>query len=620
MNKECLQILKKIAANHKNDGDFSLFQKVLSRIYNYKKGPYKDMDVSVFDNIWDEPIDSVFLEENLETDQNFKDLRLLTLEFQNFRTFPLNEPKYGLRFERNGNPCSTFLVGRNSTGKSTIFSAIEYFFAHKVSNAELKNITDIKWYLTNIYSQSDVRLFVQTKADSQEKEYNLNETEVICTPAMFCSDNDIYKIGNLEDENLIPFIIDQLGYTDLKIVKEKLQEIINYKIEVHSVNKVYEELFMLRKVDLEDVLKAFIGYYDSNEKGDVIELCEKYMAVDNGIAVAIHEEIKNPSFLKSKNIKQKFFKEDWDSLRSLALWSNVEGAVTDIENAEKKLAQKYKCLKDLLDKEPTKAISLYEEWKKTIEKWFQKPDTTSDDFNSHLLVVLNNIITDEDLEEEKIVRNFTESYHKFIEDSLKYFSEEYETFKLIKHELGKVEMKIFVAKNGEAPESTSPAMYLNSFRFKLYSIALKLSLAFYYMKINRNILPIAIDDVFNANDFDNSIHLQYFVHKIYELYHEKVSQTIPLQLIMLTHDEIILSAFQKGYNAKEIIKWNESQENKEKSRQKYCLYKDNCIIGRLNHYEEAKFIHENNENPKLDNTSHNNSDFYNLYNVINYYG
>ena len=79
---------------------------------------------------------------------------------------------------------------------------------------------------------------------------------------------------------------------------------------------------------------------------------------------------------------------------------------------------------------------------------------------------------------------------------------------------------------------------------------------------------------------------------------------------MLTHDEIILSAFQKGYNAKEIIKWNESKEEREKSQQKYFLYKDNCIIGRLFHYQEVKYINENKSN----------LEFYNLYNEINYYG
>ena len=142
MNQECLQIFKRIAAMQ-NGGDSDLYLKVLSRIIRFK-GPYRKMDISSFDNIEDESIIAelqVGRDSKLSDDENnFKDLRLLNIRFQNIRQFPL--ALYGLSFERNGNPCSTFLVGRNSTGKSTIFSAIEYYYANKLGNADLKSISD----------------------------------------------------------------------------------------------------------------------------------------------------------------------------------------------------------------------------------------------------------------------------------------------------------------------------------------------------------------------------------------------------------------------------------------------------------------------------------------------
>lgn len=616
MNEECLQIFKRIAAK-KKDGDSNLYLKVLSRIIKFKGSNYEKMDFTFFDNIENESIDPAFEIDNadikkIDNDEDFKDLRLLTIKFQNFRTFPFNSKKYGLRVERNGNPCSTFLVGRNSTGKSTIFSAIEYFYAKKVSNAELKSIPkdEYKSYLSNNFEKDgDVHLHVKTKGDSREIDYKLEKIKRICMPAMFCSDNDIYEIGKQQDEILNQFILEQLGYTDLIIIRDRLTTIID---GVNKVPKEDKDKPSLDKNDWEDILNMYISYLSKKKenKEKAIESSLKYMIDEN--AKAILEDAKNPKFRKSKVIKQVFFKKDWKIIQTLILLSNVEGADTEIEDAVKKLAYKYKILNNLIDSDPLFAMDLFTETKKMYISW-QKTQgvfsTMKDAFDGDLLFVLNQVVTHLNSEANGILKIFIQDYGKFIEDSLKYFSEDYETFKL-DYQVGNMKMIIHVKKKGEKPFDTSPATYLNSFRFKLYAVALKLSLAFFYMKTNRRILPIAMDDVFNANDFDNSIHLQYFVHKIYELYHDKVSQTIPLQLIMLTHDEIILSAFQKGYNAKEIIKWNESKEEREKSQQKYFLYKDNCIIGRLFHYQEVKYINENKSN----------LEFYNLYNEINYYG
>ena len=71
------------------------------------------------------------------------------------------------------------------------------------------------------------------------------------------------------------------------------------------------------------------------------------------------------------------------------------------------------------------------------------------------------------------------------------------------------------------------------------------------MQRNKTIVPFVIDDVFNANDFNNGLKLQHFVYNIYKWYDQKVMRAdgcdIPLQLIMLTHDDLMLSAFKKGF-------------------------------------------------------------------------
>ena len=476
----------------------------------------------------------------------------------------------------------------------------------------MKSIKNYEGYLTNCFVSTDnVRLSIKTKADSHRIDYILGEMKRICMPAMFCSDYDIYNIGIIGDGDLVPFIIEQMGYTDLYEIQKILQTI---SADILKAQQAVDKHILLEKKDLEDILKVYMSSYYSN-KEDILELCKKYTIVENKIAVAIRHDIKDPGFLEKYIDNNCLFKEDWKQLQTI-LRSHLEGADAEIKKLGEKLTQKYDYLKTLLQLEPVRAINLYEEWRKSIFDWSkgQGPDNKIRDPNK-LLLVLTQVVYNLNLEINEILTNFIQDYSGFIEDSLKFFSEEYETFKF-GGKSGDLRMLIHVA---PTTSPLSPGYYLNSFRFKLYAITLKLSLAFYYMKSNRCILPIAIDDVFNANDFDNSIHLQYFVHKIYELYHDKVSKTIPLQLIMFTHDEIILSAFQKGYNTREIIKWNESQEENLKSQQKHNLYKDNCIIGRLHPYQEAEYIQQNINKKNLDNKSNNEIDFYNLYTEINHY-
>ena len=81
---------------------------------------------------------------------------------------------------------------------------------------------------------------------------------------------------------------------------------------------------------------------------------------------------------------------------------------------------------------------------------------------------------------------------------------------------------------------------------------------------------------------------------------------------MLTHDEIILSAFQKGYNVREIKNRGASEEFKKMTQKKYELYKNNCIVGRLYPHEEAQ-----NRLSIQENTP---TDFYNLYVELNSHG
>lgn len=271
-------------------------------------------------------------------------------------------------------------------------------------------------------------------------------------------------------------------------------------------------------------------------------------------------------------------------------WADFPSLDSDILGQAEKLELMYDLLYTALrcDK-PADAFLLFVDRRKEAQEWVKRLVLSTREkreenigSNESLLSELRTVRENLNTVCREIVNSFVTQYGSFIEGCLGYFSKEKETFRLDSD----IKVVINVTET-EGLFASTPAWYLNSFRFKLYAIALKLSLAFWYMRKNKRILPIAIDDVFNANDFENSIHLQQFVHRIYEVYHDKVCQSIPLQVIMLTHDEIILSAFKKGYNVSEIKLWGASEETCEKARRKYELYRNNCIIGRLYPYDEV---------------------------------
>lgn len=622
MNRECQQIFREIAAMKKGE---DLYLKILSRIFEYKS-PFGEMRREDIEpsNITEVSVPLI----SDETDEDFIDLRLRQLVFRYFRTFsidPESQKNYGVLFESNGEPCSTFLVGKNGTGKSTIFDAIEYYYAHKISNAELKAIPKSKEheYLTYGFGKvnesnrtievKDVRLAVKTQASNED--YELNALNAVCLPAMFCSDYDIFRIGQREDEDLRDFFFEQLGYSDLLTIRERLNSIVNeITKEINDLkapeNNEDEEVF-LEPQDVEMVIHVFIDYYHKN-RDLAIALCEKYINHDNG-ANPILEEIQKPQFRKENTSEsQMLFESEWNTLQRNVCWTDKPELDSGIWELAEKLGLMYTLLNMALRCEkPTDAFALFTDQQseaqkrvKTLVLSNQKQREVNIAKNEKLASELRTIIEDLDMTLRGLVTGFVAQYGSFIEECLGYFSNENETFRLTN------EIKVSIKVNKERDVfSTTPAWYLNSFRFKLYVIALKISLAFWYMQRNRRIIPIAIDDVFNANDFDNSIHLQQFVHSIYELYNDKVCPTIPLQLILLTHDEIILSAFQKGYNINEIKGWGAPKEVQKKQRQKYNLYKNNCIVGRLLPCKDAKGMDSGQKNTP--------SDFYNLYHVLN---
>ena len=161
-----------------------------------------------------------------------------------------------------------------------------------------------------------------------------------------------------------------------------------------------------------------------------------------------------------------------------------------------------------------------------------------------LQIIINQIKT----KEREIVVSFAQDRFDMIKEILGIFSNtEGDLYIPDRLPVDELRFEIKSSKKEVNTYHATPQEYYNSFRYKLYAVSFKIALAFTEMKLKDIRVPIVIDDVFNASDFENNLRLEYFVYNIYKAYDSMLFDE-PLQLIVLTHDEMVLNAFRNGAN------------------------------------------------------------------------
>lgn len=88
--------------------------------------------------------------------------------------------------------------------------------------------------------------------------------------------------------------------------------------------------------------------------------------------------------------------------------------------------------------------------------------------------------------------------------------------------------------------SNEPRQWLNTFRMKLFIIAMKFSLAFTSKIIDNLNFPVVLDDVFDSSDFNNKFEISRFFQSIVNGHDNNgILKQMPLQIICFTQDRII---------------------------------------------------------------------------------
>lgn len=92
-----------------------------------------------------------------------------------------------------------------------------------------------------------------------------------------------------------------------------------------------------------------------------------------------------------------------------------------------------------------------------------------------------------------------------------------------------------------------PRAYLNTFKFKLFCIVLKLGLCCFVKKNFNMNFPLIIDDVFDSSDFENRIKLKDFVKYMIDQHNKLLKdEKFRPQIIFFTQDDLIADQVYRG--------------------------------------------------------------------------
>lgn len=542
------------------------------------------------------------------------DHRIKEMIFRHFRSVPIpKEGDYGLQFtNEEGEPISLFLVGSNGTGKTTIFSAFERHYLSDTSLSKEKDLEEKK-ILTYGFGQlkgidtSVPTLSIKTMSGEYQDEH-LDDRASYCSPAPFCSEYDLIEFGKKGDD-LSDYILTQLGYGSLKLLRDRLEAIKDGKLSDLKISNDYTQSD-LKVPDMDVVIRQFLDVY--KQAGDMLDKARKYTSL-------YHQDYARFRNGQSPEV----FKDKWENLRNLSRENkdldpaiivtrsrrqiNPETALKP-EDIEKQLQSMYALLEDALktcyNNEENGLLT-------SLDKFYRRKHNMSEKYGKGLfdasttrriteeLEIIQSLINQIKQEERKIVLQFANERFRMIQEILAIFSNtEGELY--IPEDLpsDKLRFEIKGSKNDENNFHATPQEYYNSFRFKLYAVSFKIALALMEMKRKEIRVPIVIDDVFNASDFENNLRLEQFVYNIYKAY-DSLQFEEPLQLILLTHDEMVLNAFRKGVDL--MIEEKQVLEKQTFPRQYQC--------GRLFSYKYAKKMAEEYE------TKSSNEKTYTIYNL-----
>lgn len=262
---------------------------------------------------------------------------------------------------------------------------------------------------------------------------------------------------------------------------------------------------------------------------DNVELFEK---VIKNLFIEISEFIKN---------RQDVLNNEMQNILSNNESLNIEQLILKIENEIKELHTQIKTAKERNEKLES------EDLKRAIQKVEYATQIKEE------IKIFNSIL---ELKVNEIVQTGFQAFKEPVEEIMNDYFNDDPQYKL-RIELKEIPIiidgeeyssKIIVAEIVDKYNeliTTSPDHYFNTFRYKLFSLMISLSIALASRKMYKVNLPLVIDDLFYGSDYVSKNTFSEFIQKIIKLY-EKHTPDMPLQIILFTHDNFIYKSAIEG--------------------------------------------------------------------------
>lgn len=293
------------------------------------------------------------------------DLRFRSFAIKGFRMFP-DSQYYGLNFERTDSAvtdiCSLFLVGANGSGKTSLYSSMEYFCTGNVSAAKSRGIMEDHYsdYITHAKSkqQPELKIFLKggNKKESDEEQTKENKVEVLKSlrnvlPAFFCSEHEINEFCS-KPENLTSFFYNQIGYNNIVKIKEhlegefeQLKEYIDNDID--TTKSEYQIHNTLKKYLLEHIQNDVLSFMNKPSNGQELSFFETVEFIGHLETQQVEWddawEIKRKHYILSRITPQ--LKKEREKIikylgRQIALLTLYDDFLESIENIQHTLSNK----------------------------------------------------------------------------------------------------------------------------------------------------------------------------------------------------------------------------------------------------------------------------------------
>ena len=224
-----------------------------------------------------------------EKDNIKRDFRVRKFLIQHFRKF--NE-KNGKPFALNmiddrNRVCSLFLAGKNGTGKTSLFTGLEYMLSNThISTIEYRNIADRERYFPyGNFNERDISIILEINEEEVvkgEKNFKRLEEPIhsnFSFRPFFCCDVELAKIQ--KEDDLSEVFIRDLNLTKVRDLIAQLEETIKYfsdkidsNIEKPSYNTELSEILQddilqiagLEKRNYENLLRKMKSMKENLER------------------------------------------------------------------------------------------------------------------------------------------------------------------------------------------------------------------------------------------------------------------------------------------------------------------------------------------------------------------